>query len=264
MRNLLGLLIAGLLFTFSTSLLTAQASKDRLYKITTTQVSPSKVIDYEKAIANFGDALRAVDATEVEIHAYRTNDFHYFFAEPVNNMAELFTNKWTATVEKVGEEKFTGLLGKAMECERERREDFFLYKGDLSYRHASLKGQKQNYRVWTAYQFKAGTKEEAVALCKEFKALYQKHDISVNYAIYFSVLGTNDNTVLVLDVAKDAFTYEQQQKELAEKLGKELQPLIVRLYATLDKVEIKRGYYLSKFSNVPGAAPASVAKKEDE
>jgi len=263
MRNLLGSLIALLLFTFSTTLLTAQTGKDQLYKITSVQIHPSKVMAYEKAVSDLGKAMIAADATTVELHANQTEDFTYYYAVPINNMEALFTNEWAATVAKVGEEKFMDLYGKVVACERESSADFYLHKADFSYYHASSRGQAQNYRVWTVYQFKAGTQKEVAAIAKEFKALCKKHDVSMNYGLYFGVLGDNDNVVVRLDSAKDAVTYEQQQAKAAEKIGKEVQPLMARLFAIVDKMEIKRGYYLPRFSSVPEKTTA-VAEKEDK
>lgn len=263
MKNLLGSLVVILLFTFSTTLLTAQTGKDQLYKISTVQIHPSKVIAYEKAVSDLGKAMIAADATTVELHVNRTEDLTYYYAQPINNMETLFTNEWTTTIEKVGEEKFMDLYGKVVACERESRADFYLHKADLSYYHASSKGQAQNYRVWTIYQFKAGTQKEVMALAKEFKALYKKHDVSMNSGLYFGVLGDNDNVVVILNSAKDAVTYEQQQAKVAEKIGKEIFPLLARLFAIVDKMETTRGYYLSQFSNVPGVKK-TVAEKGDE
>ena len=265
MRNLVMTLIACLLFTFSTSLLTAQTGKDRLYQITTTEIHPSKLRDYEKAVTKLGEAMVAAEVTTVELHANRTNDLTYYYAEPINNMEELFTNKWIPIIEKVGEKKFMDLFSKVLACEKTRRDDFYLYKAALSHYHPSLKGQSQNYRVWTAYQFKPGSQKEAEALSKAAKAIYQKHDIAMNYSIYFGVLGENSNIVLWLETAKDALTYAQQKAKANKKLwaDSEFQALNARLLAILDKMEIKRGYYLPEFSNVPKVTTA-VAEKEDE
>jgi len=265
MRNLLNSLVACLLFTFSTSLLTAQTSTDRLYKISTVQVAPSKIMEYETAVNELGKAMIAAEAATVELHANRTEDFTYYFAEPIDNMTALFTNKWTSVIEKVGEGKFMGIFDKVLACEQARREDYYLYKTALSHYHPSLKGQPQNYRVWNGYQIKSGTQKEAEAITKAAKAIYQKHDIAMNYSIYAGVLGENDNTIVWLETSKDAVTYAQQKAEANKKLwaDKEFQALNARLLAILDKAEIKRGYYLPKFSNVPGVTTA-VAEKEDE
>ena len=251
-----------MLFTFSISLLTAQTSKDRLYHITTVEVPPSKFMAYEKAVTDLGEAMIAANAQEVELHVSRTDDLTYFYAVPMDNMEELFTNKWTSTVEKVGEEKFLDLYGKVVACERDKQEGFYLYKADLSYYHASLVGQTQNYSVTTIYQFKPGTEKEVAELTAGINALYKEHDISMSYSLYHGVLGPNNNITVVVRHAKDALTFAQQNVEVSKKIGEKIQPLVERLYPILDKVETKRGSYLSKFSFVP-EVPKIVAEKED-
>lgn len=264
MRNLLNSVAALLLFTFSTTLLTAQTGKDRLYQITTVEIHPSKVMDYEKAVTEIGEAMVAADATTVELHANRTTDLTYYFAVPINNMEELFTNKWIPVIEKVGEKKFMDLFDKVLACEKTRRDDYYLYKPSLSHYHPSLKGQAQNYRVWNGYQIKPGTQREAEAIAKEIKALYQKHDIAMNYSTHVGVLGENSNIVIGLETAKDALTYAQQKAKANKKLwaDSEFQAINARFLAILDKMEIKSGYYLPKFSNVPKSIQ-TVAEKED-
>lgn len=259
MRNLLSSLIAGLLLVSSTSMLSAQTSKDQLYIVQTTKIDLSKLMQFEKESQKVAADFKTAEIDDVKWAAHRMEDLTYSFGIPIENMAQL-DKYWASAIKKLSAKNLP-LQNKEREaCITEEKQVIVLHKKNLSYHHPNVVFSENNYRVWTYYQFKKDA--DKVALAKAYKTLCEQHNIVASYSMFFGLLGTDANTVAVQFIAKDEIDYVQQQTEMRKKMGEEGQQVVAKVLSSIEEMEVKRGVFVPSISYYP--APKSVvAEKED-
>jgi len=264
MRNLMiTLLTITMLVSISFQSLKAQTSDNQLYAIRTIKVEPSKDLDFQKAMRTFVASLNGAKLSELEFYGNATSDYHYYFAQPIDNYAELDKNSWTEAIGKLGEERFVKELSALSDGIVENRIEVYLNRTDLTYIHPSMKGNSElNYRVWDLYKFESGSEAQVEQLCKEWKALFKKHDLKRHSTLYFPTIGADANVVVNLHMAKDPADFTQKQEEFFNKTGDEGQALWQKTQALMTDYRRQTGAFRMDLSVIPTPENTATAEKE--
>ncbi|MFQ5603746.1 MAG: hypothetical protein ACE5HS_10800, partial [bacterium] len=111
---------------------------------------------------------------------------------------------------------------------------------DLSYdaENASSSAEPMLLTHTDWYYFDPGSFDEAIALAKEFKALWKKNKVDRSYRLYFGGVGTERPMFLVAQNAKSESDYYSYAEERNAAMGEEpLNSLLSRLWAITRKFE---------------------------
>lgn len=262
MKNLLSTIsIICLLLLITQSPSFAQSNDNQLFLVQFTKVKPSEGVNYEKEIKNFVQMISNAQVQSTVWYGSVSDDFTYMYAVPAKNFAVLDQPYWAEAVKKIGEEKFMSTVSSLNKYVENQRTEMYMLSSSLSYQHADLKGVNNTYREWTTYKFKPGSAVKVAALAKEWKDLYAKHNAKLDYQMYFSSIGVDENTVVTLDFAKNAEDLAKRETEVNKLLGEEGQKLWIKTLALLNEVDTITGEARPDLTYIPKKETVSTTKK---
>jgi hypothetical protein len=232
------LLLALVLLWLLPAVSEAQEEKSELFLFYDIVVHPSKVLEFETAIKKQAELL--------EKHQYpypwlvaSTNDFHYYFATPVDNYAAV------DTVLEVSEQvaKEIGADFQAVEDLFEgtieaQRTFFFSLNRELSYKpeNPRLQPGEVGFIHYTYIYYKPGSERVVDPIIKRWRGVYASQNIRDGYDTWVGQLGTESPVHCFVDAGKDAadfFSHSAENRKLiseeAMELDKELAPYIKRI-----------------------------------
>ncbi len=245
------------LFTFS---LFGQNEKDQMMLVSFTKVTPANADAYVKATEDFISMLKTAGVNDVLWYGNFMDDYTFAYAVPIDNMAQLDKPFWAEAVKKVGLEKFKAAISEMESLMVESKNEIYIYNDGISYVHPSIAKEQNTYRVWTIFQFKPGSSEKVAELAKEWKELYVSKGIVANYQMYLGILGSNNETLVSLDYAKDAEELARRNAKAQEAFGEEGQKLWEKTVKLIVSHEVITGAYLPNLSYFP--APEKVEKED--
>ncbi len=225
MKSGLYLLLTFLFITFSIIPVIAQEESDDspLFLIHEDRVFPHKIDQYEKAIANFRDLLRNNNVDEMSFTVVQTTYFNFSAVIPVNDYNGL-ANHFAMSdemVKKVGMENFQNALAQFEGCYNSHKNYLLKMRKDLS--HKATYGldpdEGLNYRHFDYFYIIPGKEQEAVEVFKEWKAIYEKHNIEWGYRIYEGELGLDSPMFMMVKPFKDRPDWVNKAEEIGNILG---------------------------------------------
>ena len=236
-----------------TTLAQSEEQKAQLFIIWDVVVHPSKFMEYEATMKEFV-ALYAKHECPYPWLAYRTNDFHYYFVMPVENLAAVdkvfkYFGKVTATAEKESAALMKG-FGGTYESETL---GMFLLRYDLSYipEEPRVTDEEMNFIWWDFYYILPGMEKEAEEIAHEWQALNKNNGISDGWSIYVGVMWSDLPVLVVAGGAKSEADYYTQNEKNSQKFGEKLQPLMKKTMDGTRRFEQKTGTILRELSYTP-------------
>jgi hypothetical protein len=248
LTSLLLLLLLGMLCAPSAS---AQVSKGQLYTITDVQVKPAMASKFEAGVK------REIELAYPGVfYASNTDDFHYYFVEPIASYAGIDTmnSREAAWMNGAGKENIAALM-KSLEGAIYRFDTYvFLQDPDLSYWPAKprLKQGEEKFEYWGFGYVEWGKEKEFEDVLKQWVALYKSKDITSGWETYVGKFG-GDLPVYVWDMAgKSAGDFFTEDENITRLLGEEaVKALNDKTMACCRKYEFKTGRFRPDLSNLP-------------
>jgi len=241
-----------LLFFFSISTY-GQESKKQLFVIHEDVVIPSMVSQYEKISKNLVSQLKDHSVSEISEMCAMTNDFHYYYITPVDNMAALDDNPWKAVEDKMGKEAFEKLWEGYADCYDVHSTYMLSFSPEDSYdpQSSKLMDSETLYRRWAYINIDPSKSEEGKKIVKEWKSLYEAKNIPTGYRTYWGGIGTEEPLLIVIEWAKDATALAAQRAKVQEMLGEDAKDLRARTLAVIRKYDVKEGTMRPDLSYMP-------------
>ena len=241
-----------LLFVCSLSTF-AQEAKKQLFVIHEDVVKPSMVAQYEKVSKNLVNTLKENNNTEISEMCAMTNDFHYYYITPVDNMAALDIDPWKGLQDKMGEEAFKQLWEGYGECYDVHSTYMLSASAEDSYdpQNSKIMDPENLYRRWQFFYIDPSNAEASNKIVKKWKALSESKNIANGYRAYRGGIGTEQPLILVIEWAKDATSLAAQNAADMELYGEEGKDLWEKTLAITRKYEVKEGTMRPDLSYVP-------------
>jgi len=217
-------------------------------------VEPAKLEAYKKAAKVFKDKAEEYQM-DMESHAVMQDDYTFLYVTPVENMAALDTNPFAELAKKVGKEKVKEMFAGYEDTYTSHRNFMVWRSDDYSYVPEGSDWTPETlYRRWDYYYMDPDKGEEAKAVSKEWKNLYETKNVTNGYKIYTGGMGLEMPLYVVLTWGKDAADLEAKAAANMELLGEEADALWEKTQKLIRKSDRKEGWYLPDLSYIPQEA----------
>jgi hypothetical protein len=222
----------------------AQVSKQKqlTLMLIESKVRPSNSVKYEAALKEVLSVVRSRNINTVNFFTLKRDDFTYYYVAQVDDPAhpDPQSKFWADLQAELGDEAaarlrsgFDGLVESSKASYVHRRFDLSYGAEDAA---SSSEPMPLTHTDW--YYFDPGSFDEAVALAKEFKALWKKNKVERSYRLYFGGVGTERPMFLVAQNAKSESDYYSYVDQRNAAIGEEpLNRLVNRLWAITKKFE---------------------------
>jgi hypothetical protein len=236
-----------------TALAQAEEMKPQLFVVWDVIVHPSKFMEFEAANKEFV-GLMAKYECPFPMTTYRTNDFHYYFLIPIENLAGL--EKIVAYFDKIAEKakKEYEAIDKSMAGTFESETvGIVALRTDLSYipEKPSAKLEDMNFVWWNFYFIKSWKGKEAEEIAKEWQALWGSKKISYNFNVYQYYLGPDMPVLVAAGGAKSEAAYYSDMEKNIEMMGDEYAALTKKTMDVCRKFEQRTGTILRELTYIP-------------
>ncbi len=219
-----------------------------------TKVKPSNSLKYEAALKDVLGAVRSRNVETVNFFTLQRDDFTYNHVAQVEDSAhpDPQSKFWEDLETELGETE-TNRLRSGFDGVIESSKASYLHRRfDLSYDAENVSSSMEPMPVihtdW--FYFELGSFDEAVALAKEFKALWEANKIARSYRLYFGGVGTERPMFLVAQNAKSESDYYSYVDQRNATIGEEpLNSLLKRFWAITRKFEHSNGTLRPDLSN---------------
>jgi hypothetical protein len=221
-----------------------EPAKDQLFYVMEVVVSPSNVVEYEKAQKAYA-AAAAQHNYSVGYAAYSTNDCHYFYIAPMTNFADIdtFLTEYQSFIQKMGQDNFQKLMKSFDGTYKYIREGVSKISADYSYAPADprVKPEEAPYIYWNAWYIKAGMEDEIGEVWKEYKKLYEKNNFKDGWAMWVGVMGSDSPTHVGALFGKSDVDFFTRFGEIDKTLGEQGQALWNKALSMCRKFEQRYG-----------------------
>lgn len=240
--------LAAFIFVFislSAANLIAQEMKDQLYWVREEVVKIEKWQQYEETSKEWVNLMTGAGLDFPYMRASQRNDGHYYYLFPLSSYADIdqFPDKFGSAIEKIGKEKWSEFMHRN-ESSMDYHKDFIVkWLADQSYvpKEPRIKFEESGFIHWFFFTFKIEKRKEVLDVIAEWKALYEKNNMSDGWSVWSIELGEQNNMLALSEAAKDAASFYANMKENSEKLKEEENKLWAKLSANLLSIEEKYG-----------------------
>lgn len=134
---------------------------------------------------------------------------------------------------------FADLMQRGWAPVESSREFFLRERTDLSYRpeHSSLKPEDMRFYRYDTYAVMPGKEDEAMAIAREFAALYKAKGVTRPYRVFWVESGPDMPALVVESPAKDGADYYTELAAERAQLGEEGKALFARAYAISRRIQ---------------------------
>lgn len=228
--------------------------KAQLFFVTEEVVKPSIVGKYE-ALAKEYVAKCIKHKSPYPFYTFSTDDFHYYWAFPVKNFADI-DNLFKAgaeMVEKEGIEQWQEMMVKFGQTLYSYHRFVVRYMPQQSYipSNPRLKPEESKFCYWTFIYVHFAKEIEFEKLCQEWVDLYKSKNIADGWSIYVGDIGTDLPIYVFHESGKNAADYFRQSEENQKLLGEEAKALSKKTLSLIRKLEIKTGWSRPDLSYTP-------------
>ena len=226
-------------------LMAQQEMKDQLYWVREEVVKVEKWDQYEETSKQWIEMMTGVGLDFPYMRASQRNDGHYYYLFPLSNYADIdkFPEKFGSAIEKIGKDKWAEFMERN-ESSMDYHKDFIVkWLADQSYvpKEPRIQPNEAGFIHWIFFTFKIEKKKEVLDVIAEWKALYEKNNMSDGWSVWSIELGEQNNMMALSEFAKDAASFYANMEENSSKLKEEEQKLWAKLAANLLTVEEKYG-----------------------
>jgi hypothetical protein len=220
-------------------------SKSQLVAVHEDVVIPSMVDKYEQAAKNLASLFAKHNIASMSYTCASTQDFTYLYLTPVSNLAEVetFGAAFDELQKKMGAEAFKADMKQFDGCYDSHRNYLVRLHPDLSYKpeYGNQISEEMNFRHWDFYYIHPEKEQEAMAIAKEWKALYESKKIATGYRLYTGDLGMDTPIIAVAQSAKNAVEFYTKSEEIFKTFGEAEPALLKKTWSVVRKFEHKDG-----------------------
>lgn len=216
------------------------APKGQLYLIHEDKVKPSMIAEYESAAKGFYDAIAKYTNGSLKYWLASRDDFTYIYVIPVENYAGIdkVDNTFSEMSKAMGKEAMEATMKKFDGTFTTHRDFMVSYRADLSYMPDFP--AENTFRHWDYYYLNPDKENEAMAIAKDWKALFEKKKIPSGYRFNIANIGL-EPTFIVVFSGKDAASFYTERQEINKMLGDEGAALMQRTRAAIIRIDHKDG-----------------------
>jgi len=229
--------------------------KSQLVAVHEDAVIPSMVEQYEKASKNLAGLFAKHNIASMSYAVANAQDFTYLYFTPVSNLAEVekFDAAFQELQKKMGTEAFQADMKLFDGCYHSHRNYMVRLHPDLSYKpeYGNQISEGLNFRQWDFYYIHPGKEDEAMAIAKEWKALYESKKIAEGYRLYMGDLGTDMPVIIVAQSAKSAIDFHSKSEANLKTFGDAGPALLKKTWSVVRKFEQKDGFIRPDLSHLP-------------
>ena len=230
MYRRLTFILAGVMILMASAYTFAQdGPKDVLYMVHKDVIKANMVPQYEKAVNELYDQLKAHNFGMRIQFASSTDENEYFFLTPISSYADLDKSDaiWSELYEKAGEETMSAIDEQFEGCYEHHNNYVIRLNTALSYmpENPRIKPEEANFIHWDYYQIEEGKEQQAIEFAKKFKELWTKNNIENGYNLWMAEIGHDLGMMVVTQSAKNAADFYQQIEKLMETMGDEINKL---------------------------------------
>ncbi len=202
------------------------------------------------------EALKKFDELNFDMtfYAYRLQDFSFYWAMPIKNFGsidELFSKMMKNHQLLLDNgynpnEKFRGLSSLS--------HFVVTWNADLSYYPEDYTAPEDPdiYYEWAFVHLKSGHEKEAAEVIKKYQKLYDGVEDTYQWDVYEILLGEQTPCWILESQAKNEIEMRTLENTLNSKYGEQFTELWTEFVKHVDKMEIKKGWYLPGWSRYPG------------
>ena len=223
-------LYLSLIFLFLTFFITPIIAQDEsndspLFLIHQDKVFPHKVEQYEKALKDFKDLLKKSNVDEMSFTVAQMEYFTFSAVIPVENYEGL-ANHFAMSegmIKKVGKENFQNALAQFDGCYNSHENYLLRMRKDLSHKPAYGLDPEEglNFRHFDFLHVIPGKGTEMIEVFKEWKAIYEKHNIEWGYRVYQGDLGVDGPMFMMVKPFENRSDWASKSDEIGKILGKD-------------------------------------------
>lgn len=253
MKNfiLLSILILFLCSASSNPVQSQESNDQGMFLVLEESVAPDKMPEFVKVQSEVFEKLDELNS-DMTFYAYRLQDFSFYWAIPIENFAgiDVFFSEMMENHQKLMEigfdpaDKFRDLSSLSHFVVRWNKE--------LSYYPEDYEDPEDPdiFYEWAFIHLKSGHEKEAAEVLKKYQELYDSVEETYQWDVYEVLLGNQTPCWILESQAKTELDMRTIESELNDKHGEKFEELWPEFVKHVDKMEIKKGWYLPKWSHV--------------
>jgi len=228
--------------------------KGQLWLVEDCAVNPCGVGEFEAVVKEFV-ALAVEHKYPYRWYGHSTDDFHYYFTFPVENLGAVdnIFEAWDELAEKMGKEQYQA-LHKRFDGVIESYKYFLLRSmPEMSYtpENPRLLPEERKFFHLNFFYLPYGKEKEFEEISKEWVALYKSKNISDGTWFYAGVIGTDNPIYILSRRTKNRADYYSQYAVIDGLLGEESTALWKKTRPLLKKIERQDGWFRPDLSYTP-------------
>jgi hypothetical protein len=250
-RKSIVLVVVILIKTFTAFTVNAQDQpKSQLFTVHEDLVIPSMADKYEAAAKSLAAAMAKHNISSFSYRAANRDDFTYLYFIPLNNLAgmDMVMDGFKQLEKAMGKEAFDATMKQFDGCFYTHRDYMVRFHPELSYLPDFP--ADMNFRHWDFYYLYPDKEDQAMALAKEWKALFEKKKITSGFRVSLGELGT-EPMLVVVQAGKNALDYYTKSAEIDKALGEEGNALMKKTMIVVRKFDHKNGAMRPELSYTP-------------
>jgi hypothetical protein len=235
----------------------AQEKKPQLYFVEDYVVKPSMVPQFE---ATLKDALATVFKPynwPWPMETYATEDFHYYFLYPLENIAEVdkvFAVSYEITA-KFGEQKWDALNKKMGDATEYYKQATFTFSPEISYipEKPRLKPEEEKFAYWGFCYVMPGREKEFEALFKKIVELCKSKKLTIQFNTFTGGIGTDAPLYFYTEFGRTIGDFFMTAEKTDKILGQDITDIWNKVLSLMRKYEFKTGLVRPDLSYAPAA-----------
>lgn len=239
--------LALLFFSVITSglLFSQQEMKDQLFWVHQEVVKVNMWDQYESTSKEWVQLMTEGGLDVPFVRASQRDDGLYYYLIPLPNYAEIdkIQGIFTSAIDKIGREKWDAFMKQNDESMESNKDFIVTWSSKYSYvpKEPRMKWEDAGFIHWIFFTYKLESRKEVMEVLADWKALYEKNNISDGWSIWLMELGEKNNMIVLSEYAKDGPSFYTNSKETSEKLKAEEDKLWERLSANVLSIDQKYG-----------------------
>ncbi|MEN6312098.1 MAG: hypothetical protein ABFD80_11230 [Acidobacteriota bacterium] len=233
----------------------AQEKKPQLFFIEDYAVKPGMVGPFEEAVRELVASIMTPYAWPWPMDTYATEDFHYYFLYPFENMAQVDTafTTFSQIIGKLGEQKweaFNKKMGAAVEY---YKQGTIYYLPELSYapEKPRLKPDEMKFIGWGFCYILSGKEREFEDELKRMVALYKAKKVPQGFKSWAGGMGVDSPFYFYSETAKSAADLCLTEEKVMKLVDPEATAIWKAMLGLMRKSEYKMGAHRPDLSYAP-------------
>ena len=239
------LLLFGLMICFSGLTPAQQATDGQLFWLHEEVVKINKWDQYEKTSKQWVELMTTGELNLSAVYASQRDDGHYYYLIPLSGYADAdkFSEIFGSAIDKIGKEEWKNFMAEN-ESSMEKTMDYVVRRSaKYSYepKEPRLKPEEEGFIHWIFFTYNLEKRQEVLDVIAEWKALYEKNNISDGWDIWFPEIGFQNNMIALTESAKDGADFYAMIEKNGKNIKEEENKLWAKLSANVLTIEEKYG-----------------------